>query len=501
MKAFSVFDEDCLQFHNFKIAAKMLGNEAYREKITRLFVRKTIENLKTLKLYEDCNFDILSVVEATVRRVVTAQASGAQGESVLGYAPTQAGKTSYKAVEIACMLTMAEHMVLVTKGKKECEELSSKLAKCLNSSTKGSVFENQICCVYDSSSKEAITSKFKEEPSTSFCLVIPDTHNKIDLAEDVTRKTKAYFNSWGVRFNFSLIMDECDAIENRSHDRDEKNEQAMKRLKIVGPIYETRVTATPMPMLMEYLENPENNILPTLFPIKPKANYVGVKSLQAPESNGKEQFLDVASLEKGFFYENNKSLDAGGMKRNNAPLFRNDKRLAASRFNGRKKKRTIPFWNDQCNQLLDTVFKEREKGNEGHLILVGTSPWVNKEPGNIFEQATYVQDFCFSSGQRFIAVCVNAEDISYRYPGQKFGHKCYGKPSICDFLNAIDKDKRFGLNIPVVIFGYNKLKRSISYRSDQRVPSHVIMYPRMGQSCENVRQAIGRVSILLLPIS
>ena len=496
MVDFSVHEEALLRFHNFKIADKMLLDEAYRKEITSLCVRKTIANLKTLKLYKNCNFDILSVVEATVRRVVNAQATRAQGESVLAYAPTQAGKTGYKAVEIACMLTMAVHVVLVTKGKKECEELSSKLAKYLDASTKGSVFENQINCVYESS-KEIITSNWSEGLFKSFCLIIPDTHNQIGLAEHVTTETKALFTYVGLRFCFSLIMDECDAIEKRSHACDEKNEQAMERLKMVGPICETRVTATPMPVLMHYLENQENNILPTLFPIKPNANYVGVKSLQAPESNGKEPFLDVASLEKGFFCECY-LLWPGEKenKRSNKPLFRTDTLLKAKKFNGRKKKRTIPFWNHQCNQLIDTVFEERERGCKGHLVLVGTSPWVER-PGNIFEQATYVQDLYYSLGKRFIAVCVNAEDISYRYPGQKYGRKCYGKRSICDFLNAVDNDKRFGLDMPVLIFGYNKLKRSISYRSDQRVPTQVIMYHRKGQSIENVRQAVGRVSRLL----
>jgi hypothetical protein len=51
-----------------------------------------------------------------------------------------------------------------------------------------------------------------------------------------------------------------------------------------------------------------------------------------------------------------------------------------------------------------------------------------------------------------------------------------------------------GLKIPVIVFGYHSLKRSTSWRSNTRVPTHLILYYRNGQSIENVSQGAGRAT-------
>jgi hypothetical protein len=61
-------------------------------------------------------------------------------------------------------------------------------------------------------------------------------------------------------------------------------------------------------------------------------------------------------------------------------------------------------------------------------------------------------------------------------------------------LNAIDKHPDLGLSMPVVIFGYYNLDRSISFRSDRRVPTHMIMLPGSGQANQTVRQTAGRAT-------
>jgi hypothetical protein len=54
----------------------------------------------------------------------------------------------------------------------------------------------------------------------------------------------------------------------------EKNEQEMQKIKRLSPIVETRVTATPMPLLQRYLAGLGESELPQLFEIKPNTDYV-----------------------------------------------------------------------------------------------------------------------------------------------------------------------------------------------------------------------------------
>lgn len=53
-------------------------------------------------------------------------------------------------------------------------------------------------------------------------------------------------------------------------------------------------------------------------------------------------------------------------------------------------------------------------------------------------------------------------------------------------------DKEFGLEIPILLFGYSKMRRCISHRSTQRVPTHVLLSLGKGHSIENFVQALGR---------
>jgi hypothetical protein len=375
----------------------------------------------------------------------------------------KAGKSAYKAIEIATLLTMRCRVVLVTKGKKESQSLAEKLREYFV----GSVFEKKIFCVYKHT-KEDISSSFADHTECFGCvLVIPDSYQKITRATRIVKKAKKAFRHAARAFTFGNLFDECDVILDRTPDRSQKNEVEMKKLEDLGPVLRTLVTATPLPVVIRHMGIKTAAALPKLATIAPNKDYVGVDAHRVfRNGNGEAIYLDVQSLKAGF---QPRYTRVYASKKDNKPLFHDD---CIPKL-GFRWRRLIPLWNEQCNEVLDSAFSLQELGRAiGLLFLVGTCTRTQADD-NIFQQAL-VQDYYYAKGRQFIAVCVHADKIFYRLPGQKRWFQCSRSRMIDDVIGAIDKDLRFGLKMPIVIFGYHKLKRSISFRSSQRVPTHYI---------------------------
>ena len=47
--------------------------------------------------------------------------------------------------------------------------------------------------------------------------------------------------------------------------------------------------------------------------------------------------------------------------------------------------------------------------------------------------------------------------------------------SISKVIKEIDDDESYGLDLPIVIVGYSKMQRGISFRSKKRVPTHMLV--------------------------
>lgn len=66
------------------------------------------------------------------------------------------------------------------------------------------------------------------------------------------------------------------------------------------------------------------------------------------------------------------------------------------------------------------------------------------------------------------------------------------RKTVSEVLQQLDNE--CGLDIPFFVFGFSKMRRCISYRSDARVPSHMVLNLGIGQSNENLLQALGRAT-------
>jgi hypothetical protein len=55
-------------------------------------------------------------------------------------------------------------------------------------------------------------------------------------------------------------------------------------------------------------------------------------------------------------------------------------------------------------------------------------------------------------------------------------------------------DIKYGLEMPLFIFAFSKMRRGISYRSSKRVPTHIVILLGRGHNASNVVQAMGRAT-------
>jgi len=153
----------------------------------------------------------------------------------------------------------------------------------------------------------------------------------------------------------------------------------------------------------------------------------------------------------------------------------------------------IPCADEKVKMLYDAALATRASNAKGVLVLDCTLPRVEVE-GNVFQKAARLQDMYRSEGKE-ITVLVNVGmGVSYRFPGQKMGFSCRPTRKIGVVIQEIDASATYGLATPIFVFGYAKLRRVISYRSQLRVPTHIVLYLGNGHSVENLIQALGRAT-------
>lgn len=137
-----------------------------------------------------------------------------------------------------------------------------------------------------------------------------------------------------------------------------------------------------------------------------------------------------------------------------------------------------------CNALSDST-------KQGVLLLDCTTNRVTADY-NIFQKAACVQNHYFFQGKDVVIVVFVGGGIYFTRPGFLHGRKDPNRMGISEVLNKLDDE--FGLQMPIFVFGYSKMKRCISYRSDRRVPTHMVLSLGFGQSDESFIQAIGRAT-------
>lgn len=128
---------------------------------------------------------------------------------------------------------------------------------------------------------------------------------------------------------------------------------------------------------------------------------------------------------------------------------------------------------------------------KGVLILNCTNPRV-QAAGNIFQLAACIQNHYFRQEKQIAVIVCIGRGVFVRRPGHKNGRSCAKTITLSDAIQSIDRE--YGLEMPVAVFGFTKMRRCVSCRSDQRFPTHIVLSMGMGHCVENLGQALGRAT-------
>jgi hypothetical protein len=474
----------------------VLASDEKRNALVNCIAGKVQDNL-SMCLKDNCYFEIDKVAVMTVETLLSTSLGPDAAQAtrpLLAHGKTQSGKSAYTAVVNAMCIFMGVRVILVTTSKSESIELCSKLVKY----AEGGIAEGKIFSLYRKDTEEAGMTEleiferfidFNDEGGGSGggALIVPATGHKIEAAVRLIKKYKVHCETHQRASKFALIEDECDSML-RTKDGTLLMEQALTKLRSLQPSLHVLVTATPAPVLLVYKN--EYGIDLEIFSIGTSDDYVGLDQMEPlRDANNDPVYLDRLSYASG-----NIAFDVTATYDNelSESLFEDDN-LDDRFYSDTTQNSTIPCTNDDVKLLYDTALSTADKGARGILVLDRTLSRINVD-GNVFQKAGKLQDMYHAEGTPFVVMTYVGSGISYRFPGQKHGHHCSSKRKIGDVIKMIDESDNFGLDTPVFVFGYTKMDRVISYRSNLRVPTHMVLYLGDGHSIEKMIQALGRAT-------
>lgn len=195
------------------------------------------------------------------------------------------------------------------------------------------------------------------------------------------------------------------------------------------------ISATPVPFMLELVLDDHRTDDIEFFNLQPQNAYIGLDDIVPLKIEGRDVFLEQNEL-------NNRSVyDSDGVE--------------------------IEYANDKLIALYDDGLSELDS-HTGVLILDCSCPRVYVR-GNLTEKAESVQKLYRQKGIDVSVVTVSGRGISVKFPGKKWDHESWRNSLISNTLEHIDG--KCGLHMPVIIFGYAKMRRGISFRSLRRVPT------------------------------
>ncbi|KAL7545564.1 hypothetical protein ACHAWF_008915 [Thalassiosira exigua] len=257
---------------------------------------------------------------------------------------------------------------------------------------------------------------------------------------------------------FILIVDEADAMF-RTVDKHQVFEKALQQLLGLNPSMTVMISATPVPFMLDLINEMDksaDNI--EFFNLEPQDEYVGIENIVPLEIDGKKVYLEQNELT----YKSSYTFDGV----------------------------TVCNANEKNISLYDDALSDMDN-RKGVLVLDCSCPRVYAV-NNIKDKATAVQELYRRRGKESIVITFSGRGIAVKYPHKDWDHESWRKKLIGDVLQHIDE--AFGLGMPVFIFGYAKMRRGISFRSSNRVPTHMIMALGRGHNISNMVQTLGRIT-------
>ena len=439
-------------------------SEADVEAMYEWAANKTIEALST-DLKDKCIFDVKEFAILWYRAIF----SGKQAQFDI-HGHTQSGKSTLKALAFAICEMVSLPLIVITKGVAESKDLKKKitglLAGCAHkSSPTGHWWKNDIDMLY----------------------VIADTAAQINRAVRRIEDTRKHQPN----LKFALILDECDAMY-RTSGRDQKTEIAFDDLMDLGPSLPIFITATPLPAWLTHICRQGLKDI-TMLKIGTTNDYSGVNDLRPiQDDNGDSLFLRHGDISRKAGVPYSCKVTKLNLQRcDKESLFPENDKIGDVQSNGLPSlggRKFIPYTNDDVMRFYDDALSDLDT-KKGILLLDSTCPSVQAE-NNIFDKSCCIQNHYRTQGKDIAVVVIVGKGIFIRRPGFKQGR--FTKRTMSEVIQRLDD--KYGLDLPIFVFGYSKMRRCISYRSEHRVPTHMVLMLGQGQSNENFIQAIGRAT-------
>ena len=382
-------------------------------------------------------------------------------------------------------------VVVVTTSKSASIEFCNTQVKY----AKGGIAEGKIFSLYKNEAEEAgmremdILDRFNN--GSGGILIVPSTEPKIENAARLIETTMQYATNTSRVRNFAIILDECDSML-RTKDGTLQMEQALTHLQSLAPLLQVMVSATLTPNML--VSEHEYKLEYESYHLGTSPDYVGLEQMvPLRDADNHPVYLDrplsTANGGDNISFDVKPTYDSELVE----SLFEDDNHLECDFCSDATQDTTIPCTNEQVKMLYDAALSTQENGATGILVLGCTNPRVTA-PGNVFQTAGRLQDLYLAEGTPVVVIIYVGSGVSYRFPGQRDGFRCSKKRKIGDVIKMIDESENFGLDMPVFAFGYSTMKRVISWRSDLRLPTHMVLHLGVGHSVESMIQALGRAT-------
>lgn len=380
-----------------------------------------------------------------------------QEKNIIIAGRTQSGKSAVKAVLQSISHFLKIPLIVVTKGVDESIDLHKKLLDFAQDTAL-----NQKDIVVISSKKDGCGHKAKNDSihtalKNGGTIILADTHHQV--YKKACEGLKAYRREVP-NGNFFLIIDEADAMF-RTKDKSQQFEKALQNLRDMRPSITTFISATPVPLLLCLVEdcndddNVDSNANLALFSLEPSDDYTGFEEVNPLRGiNGKDIFL----------HQNEVSVH--------------------SRY------KDVPYTTEKFIMLCDNALYHH--GNKKGILLLDVSCPRVKVDNNVFEKAERVQDYYRKREKNLIVIVMVGEGIAVKFPNKAMDRETWKRSLIGNVLQHIDDE--YGLEMPIFIFGFSKICRGTSIRSNCRVPTHMNMHLSRGHNISTVIQTLGRVT-------
>jgi hypothetical protein len=425
----------------------------YRTRMVEWATKEKVINPMLEGLKKACgNFGYKSFTEKAIRALFDPSSNG---KTFLVAGKTQSGKSAVKAVVQSLCFEMDDPLIVITKGVSESRELHKKLQEF----AAGTTSANYIVSASSSKSSSRVNWRVKKEEikaalSEGGTLVLADTHAQINKAVDAIKM----YREKDEHRRFVVIIDEADAMY-RTPDRSQRMEHAYDQLMALNPSLKILISATLVPVLLILKEQGERDM--DMLAIEPTDDYLGIEQMKhLKAANGDAVLLEHSDLSYNRGY-----------------VFRKD---------GGE----IPYTNEAVKMLYDDALSNGDQ-KKGILVLDCTNPRVTAV-GNVKQKAQLVQDMYHAEGKSIVVVIYVGKGLSRRCAGGGAWEEFDSKILLGEVLEAIDDE--FGLETPIFVFGFSKMRRGISFRSNGRVPTHFALILGMGHSNESVMQTLGRAT-------